>query len=290
MLGNAGVDLVLPVPRLPRPGETLVATGLSRAPGGKGLNQAVVAARAGAETLFLAPVGDDPDGHFVALRLQNEPFAALRLVTVPHPTDLSLILVGADAENSIVTAGPCAEALDEDTAIAFAAAAEPGDVLMLQGNLSQSVTRAAASTGRERGAVVLLNPAPLRWPADPVLAWCDTVVANRLEASAITGFEEVRTAALALLERGPATAIVTLGADGCLCADRTGVRLTPAPSVAAVDSTGAGDTFCGLLAACMARGWAMERGIAAAQRAAALTVTRAGAYDALPQPDELAWL
>ena len=108
VLGNAGVDLVLPVPRLPRPGETLVAAGLTRAPGGKGLNQAVMAARTGAETLFLAPVGDDPDGHFVACRLRAEPFASLRLVTVPHPTDLSLILVGADAENSIVTAGPCA--------------------------------------------------------------------------------------------------------------------------------------------------------------------------------------
>ena len=162
--------------------------------------------------------------------------------------------------------------------------------MVLQGNLSQGVTRAAASTGRERGAFVLLNAAPLRWPMDPVLAWCDAVVANRLEATAITGLEEARAAAAALRDRGPATAIVTLGAEGCLCADRTGIRHTPAPSVAAVDSTGAGDTFCGLLAASLARGWPMERGIEAAQRAAALTVTRPGAYDALPQPDELARL
>lgn len=106
VLGNRGVDMVLRVPRLLRPGETLVAGDLTRAPGGKGLNQAVAAARAGAETWFLAPIGDDPDGRFVAGHLAAEAFASLRLAAVPHATDISVILVGTDAENSIVTAGP----------------------------------------------------------------------------------------------------------------------------------------------------------------------------------------
>ena len=113
VLGNAGVDLVLPLPRLPLPGETLVATSLSRAPGGKGLNQAVVAARAGAETRFMAPIGDDADGRMVADHLAGEPFVARLLIRLPRPTDLSVVMVGADAENSIVSVGECADALDE---------------------------------------------------------------------------------------------------------------------------------------------------------------------------------
>ena len=133
VLGNAGVDLSLRLPRLPLAGETLVGSGLARAPGGKGLNQAVVAARTGVGTWFLTPVGDDPDGRFVANRLAAEAFASLRLVRVAYATDVSVLMVGADGENSIVTAGPCAEALDAATAAEFAADAGPRDVLLLRG-------------------------------------------------------------------------------------------------------------------------------------------------------------
>jgi ribokinase len=289
VLGNAGVDLSLRVPRLPRPGETLMAGSLARAPGGKGLNQAVTAARAGAETWFLAPVGCDADGRFIAESLAAEGFASLRLVTVPRAaTDLSVILVGADAENCIVTAGPCADALDEASAAEFASGAEAGDVVLLQGNLSLSATLAAARAAAGRAARVLLNPAPLRWTAAPVLTHCAAVVANQGEAAEITGHADPRDAAAKLRAMGPALAMVTLGAAGCVRADATGVRALPAAPVQAVDTTGAGDTFCGVLAACLARGWPVSDGLAAAQRAAAITASRPGAYAALPRRDELA--
>ena len=287
VLGNAGVDLALQVPRLPRPGETLMAAGLARAVGGKGLNQAVVATRAGAETWLLAPIGGDPDGRLVADQLALEMFASLRLVTVPHATDLSVILVGADAENSIVTAGPCADALDKTVAAEFASRAVPGDVLLLQGNLSHEATLAAARTGTQRGARVLLNTAPLRWPVVPMLAHCAAVVANQGEAAAITGHADPWQAAVALRAMGPVLAVVTLGAAGCLCADATGEHALPAVPVHAVDTAGAGDTLCGVLGACLAQGWSASDGIAAAQRAAAITVSRPGAYAALPRRDEL---
>ena len=288
VLGNAGVDLALRVPRLPRPGETLMASGLTRAPGGKGLNQAVVAARAGAETWFLAPIGGDPDGRFVADRLAAEAFASLRLVNMPHATDISVILVGADAENSIVTTGPCANALDETMAAEFASAAGPDDVLLLQGNLSQEATVAAACTGAERGALVLLNAAPLRWRIQPVLAHCAAVIANHVETAEITGLPGPQEAATALRAMGPALAVITLGAAGCLRADATGIHMMAATPVQAVDTTGAGDTFCGVLGACLAQGWAVSDSLDAAQQAAAITVRRPGAYAALPRRDELA--
>ena len=287
VLGNAGIDLVMPVARLPLPGETLIATGLSRAPGGKGLNQAVVAARAGAETRFMAAVGDDADGRLVADRLAAEPFVARLLIRLPHPTDLSVVMVGADAENSIVSVGPCADALDETSAAGFAASAAPGDVLLMQGNLSLAATVAAAKTGNARGALVMLNAAPSRWPAATVLAHCAVVVVNQLEAAQITAQLGPVRAAEALLAAGPRLAVVTLGPVGCLYVDQTGTHAGPPPQVRAVDTTGAGDAFCGMLAACLAHGRSHASSVDAAQRAAAITVTRAGAYAALPRRDEL---
>ena len=291
VLGNAGLDLSLRVPRLPHRGETLMAAGLTRSPGGKGLNQAVAAARAGAETWFLAPVGDDPDGRFIAEALAGEGFASLRLVTIPGAaTDFSVILVSVDAENSIVTAGPCADALDEALAAEFASGAVPGDVLLLQGNLSLASTLAAARTAAGHGARVLLNPAPLRWPVVPILAHCTAVVANQGEAAEITGQADPREAAAMLRAMGPALAVVTLGAAGCLCADAAGLRALPAAPAQVVDTTGAGDAFCGVLAARLAQGWTTSDSLAAAQRAAALTVGRPGSYAAMLRREELAGL
>lgn len=287
VLGNAGVDLVFPVPRLPQPGETLMASGFARAPGGKGLNQAVVAARAGAETRFMAPIGDDADGRLIADQLASEPFVARLLIRLPRPTDLSVVLVGADAQNSIVSIGPCADALDETSGSAFAASAEPGDVLLMQGNLSLATTLAAAKAGAARGAIVILNPAPLRWSPAPVLIHCTAVIANQFEAAEITGTRSPSRAAATFRASGARLAVVTLGPVGCLYEDDTGTHAVPPLPVHVADTTGAGDAFCGMLAACLARGWPHGSSIDAAQKAAAITVGRPGAYEALPRQDEL---
>ncbi len=287
VLGNAGADLVMAVTRLPLPGETRMATDVSRAPGGKGLNQAVVAARSGAETRFMAAIGDDPDGRLIAEKLADEPFVARLLIRLPHPTDFSVVMVSDDAENSIVTAGVCADALDETSAVAFAGSATAGDVLLLQGNLSLSVTLAAAKAGALKRALVVLNPAPLRWPVADVLAHCTAVVANQIEAAEITGLAGPARAAAALRAFGPRLAVVTLGAVGCVYEDESGTHAVPPLPARAVDTTGAGDTFCGMLAVGLARGWSAARCIDAAQRAAAITVSRPGAYAALPRAEEL---
>ena len=278
VLGNAGIDLSISVPVLPRPGETLVGDALQRAPGGKGLNQAVMAARAGAEVWFCAPLGSDAEGRYVTDQLRRERFGGLHLPCPGPPTDTSVLLVAADGENCIVTAGACADALPTAEADAFAAGSRAGDVLLLQGNLSQDATITAARTGRAHGARVVLNTAPLRWPVQPVLAQCWGVVANAVEAYGITEHHGL-DAALALAAMGPALAVVTLGSGGCVAVP--GGR-HPAPGVEAVDSTGAGDAFCGVLAAALALGMEPQRAIAAAQSAAAFTVGRRGAYAALP--------
>ena len=275
VLGNAGLDLGLRLPRVPTLGETLVGSHGFQAPGGKGLNQAVAAARAGAAVHFMAPVGPDVEAEAVRTALAAEPLASLSLPILALPTDRSILMLLPDGENCIVSLGECADALDPLQAAAFAGSARAGDILLVQGNLSAAATRAAAAACAGR---VMLNTAPLRWDVRPLLPYCAVVVANRVEATTITG----HASAVALYDAGAAVAVVTLGAEGCLVADASGERHFPASPARLVDSTGAGDAFCGTLAAQLAAGWPFPDAIAAAQRVAARTVERSGAYAALP--------
>jgi ribokinase len=287
VLGNAMMDLTLPMARLPLPGETVVADDLSRAPGGKGLNQAVVAARAGAEVFFQAAVGRDADAAFIAESLARERFAGLTLLPCDAPTDVSVILVAADAENSIVSLCRSADAMQPADATAFAAGLQPGDWLVVQGNLSLGVTVAACAAALARGGQVLFNAAPLRWRVQDVLAQTDSLVVNRVEAALLSGLDDPLEAARGLCAAGARRVIVTLGADGCLWLDGEMHHHRPAPAVQPVDSTGAGDSFCGVLAAALAGGLGLESAILRAQAAASLSVTRRGAFAALPSTAEL---
>ncbi len=279
VLGNASMDISVPVPRLPTPGETLMAGGITRAPGGKGLNQAVVAARAGAEVHFCAPIGRDGDAAAIRTALEAEPLASLTLPIFGAPTDVSMLLVAADGENCIVSTGACADSLTEAAAAAFVAGMAADDFLLIQGNLSLATTLAGL-----RGRVVL-NTAPLRWDFSSLLPRCEVVVANRVEASQITGLAEPGAAARLL---GGRTRIVTLGADGCVVADGDRLTTYAAVRMAAVDTTGAGDSFCGVLVAALACGFGLVEAVAMGQRGAALAVTRHGCFAALPTREELA--
>lgn len=284
VLGNAGIDLTLALPQLVRPGETAVATTAVRSPGGKGLNQAAAAARAGARVRFCAAVGDDADAAVIGAALARERFAELRLLAKPVPTDQSIVMVAADGENSVVSLCGCADALTGAEAAGFAAETAPGDVLLLQGNLSEQATAAAIDAAPAR---TVLNAAPLRWPINRLLPRCAVVVVNRGEAECVTGLSDPAAAAHRLRALGCATAIVTLGGAGCLWADRERQGHMPALAVKALDTTGAGDTFCGVLVARLARGADVPDAIATAQAAAALSVTRHGAFASVPSAAEL---
>ncbi|HMF66386.1 MAG TPA: ribokinase [Phyllobacterium sp.] len=288
VLGNAGLDLTLQLPRMPVEGETLLGDSVDSAPGGKGLNQAVAAARTGIQTIFHAPIGRDAQGQEITSALRVEGLAELELHRMPYPSDYSLLMVLPDGENSIVSAGSCAAALTVEMAEIFAAKASPGDVVMLQGNLTQASTLAALDIASARGAITLLNPAPLWWNVEALLFACDIIVVNRGEAEAITNHSEPAEAAAVLCKLGASLAIVTLGAGGCVAFDSEGTsRHYPAPHVNAIDTTGCGDTFCGVFAAMLAMGRSHETAINLAQSAAALTAQRLGAFTALPSHAEL---
>jgi ribokinase len=285
VLGNAGLDIGLALPRMPRPGETLVGESRGSLPGGKGLNQAVVACRAGVVPVgFVAALGDDAEGARVEAALLQEGFASLTLPRPGPATDCSVLMVMPDGENSIVTAGTCAAALPQHAAVADM---PPGAWLLMQGNLGRDTTIAACRAAQSRGVNIMVNTAPLPWDMRPVLPFCAVAVANAGEAEALTGCTGA-AAAEGMRHAGAAIAIVTLGADGCIVATPDETRTYPAALTRTVDTTGAGDTFCGVLAAGLASGWPIRRIIDAAQRAAALSVQRPGCFAALPSTAELA--
>lgn len=277
VIGNAGLDLPLAVSRLPLPGETLIGRADARAPGGKGLNQAVVAARCRGAVRFCAPLGND-DAETAVLEgyLRREGFAELHLPRLPHPTDFSLLMVLPDGENSIVSTSACSLAMSYAQAEPALHDLRDGDVVLLQGNLALDTTGAILAAAGRRGAMTVFNPAPF-WPgAENLVERCSLVIANRGEAEA-----------LGSSLRAARAAIVTLGAEGCTFMEGERRHSFAAEPVSEVDTTACGDAFCGVMAALLARGMAIADAIPRAQKAAALTAMRRGAYAALPSSEEL---
>ncbi|WP_454042558.1 ribokinase [Cellulosimicrobium sp. Marseille-Q8652] len=315
VVGSANVDLVVDVPRHPGAGETVLGGDLRRSPGGKGANQAVAAARAGgADTTFVGAVGRDDGADLLLASLDGAGVRTDRVARVDAATGTALITVSPDGENTIVVA-PGANAHvrlgAEDVARITAA-----DAVLAQLEVPLDVVRAAADA-RRFGVPMVLNAAPSRDLPDDVWAAVDVLVVNEHEAADLAGPADPGGAgradagradagradggpadalAVALLARVPAV-VVTLGGEGCLVARRgraagAGPELAVVPPFPAdvVDTTGAGDTFCGVLAAALARGDDLVDAARLAAAAGALAVARPGAQDAVPAAADVATL
>ena len=280
VVGSANVDVRLPVATIPRPGETVLAGPGSTAVGGKGANQAVAAARYGVATTFVGAVGDDDGAALVRGALSGAGVDLTCLRTVPGPTGVAYVMVGDDGDNAIVVASGANADPDPLTPDARAAI-EAAQVLLLQLEVPNERVREAAALARSAGAQVVLNAAPARSLPTEIWSLVDLLVVNEGEAAELGGSAE------ALLERVPAV-LVTLGGDGAVYLDRTGARVrVPAEKVSVVDTTAAGDTFCGVLGAALAQGAEMADAMRTAGRAAGITVTRVGAIDSIPTRAEL---
>lgn len=295
MLGSANLDVALRVPQLPRAGETVLAAPRVTGPGGKGLNQAVAAARAGVGTRFVGAVGTDPEGAQLLEVLAAEGIEAL-VQTMPGRTGLAVVMVDASGENVIVVdAGANSELVGLGPS--GLAAVTAANVLLMQLEIPLPTVADAAGVARTAGTTVVLNAAP-QAPLDARL--CDSIdllVVNEGEARAIatdgsSGRPGDRPGSTAdavdrdvdrLLERVPAV-LVTLGPRGALYRDRAGARhYEPGRRVTVVDTTAAGDTFAGYLAAALAEGMTVPAALARANAAAALAVGRRGAVAAVPR-------
>ncbi len=288
VVGNVCVDDTFYVDRLPRPGETVNAVATARGVGGKGANQAVAAARTGVDVVFRAALGADTDANFVRMALAGEvPLDGL--VALDTPTDRSTILVDAAGENVIVTAAASATAFDPAAAGSFLWPGQ-GDYLLMQGNLGTDVTKACLKIACDRGAGTILNPSPLG--SAPMLPEADIIIVNAVEAEALSGCTDPVEAARRLSRNGAASVVVTLGAGGALCLDRgaDAVERVAAPAVTAVDTSGAGDVFAGVLSGCLAHGLPLASAVKVGIQAASIAVTRRGTLAACPSRSEIAAL
>jgi ribokinase len=281
VVGSINVDLIVATARLPRPGETVLGGEFARHLGGKGANQAVAAARAGASVTMIGAVGRDADGEESVAALEAEGIDVSRIRRVDARTGVALIAVAPDGENQIVVA-PGANALvsADDASLPDV---ETGDGLMLAClEVPMAAVIAALGAARRIGLQPIVNPAPARQLPPEVLAAGPILTPNEEELLALTGEADADAAVASLLDAGARAVIVTLAAAGALLADGSGRQRFPARAVDVVDATGAGDAFSGVLASWLAQGHPLDVATEAANAAASLSVTRAGARGGMP--------
>ena len=285
VVGNATVDLIQRVERFALPGETLLCSAMVVCAGGKGMNQAIAAARTGAPTRLHAPAAADTHGELLARAAAAEPGLEVDWLAVAPPTDISTIWIDAAGENMIVSAAAAAASMGAAQAAAACASLGAGDVLLVQGNLSQAATTAAIAQARTKGARTVLNTAPMRpWMA-ALLPEVDLVIANAVEAAELSGGSDPPEAAL--LRAGARAAVVSHGRDGAWLATQHGRFKVDAAAVAAADTAGAGDVLAGTLAGLLAQGSTLEAALQVAVAAASLSVTRPGTTPSFPSRDEV---
>ena len=288
VVGNAALDTTLEVDRLPRPGESILVRAVREDLGGKGLNQAVAAARAGAQVAFCAAIGDDAASEAIKARLAQEGIYAGGVRQGPGPTDRTTVFVMPDAENAIATSTRHARSLKATNVIGTIDRAKPGDVLLMQGNLTLETTLAAAREARSFGAMVVLNPSPISDDYAALWPHVDIVVVNADECATLSGTTDAESGRGEFTDAGVQAVVVTRGAQDVILVERTSVAWVDVPSVTAVDTTGAGDAFCGVFVAGVAAGLSRIDAIERAVVAAAIAVTRPGAIASIPRREELA--
>jgi ribokinase len=288
VVGSINTDLVVAVERLPAPGETVSGGTFARHGGGKGANQAVAAARLGASVAIVGAVGDDEFGSQALEELVSEGVdvgAVARLDGVV--SGVAAIVVDASGENQIaVASGANARVEPSQVTAALRLDAPPG-VVLLTHEIPDGALSAAASAAARAGWTLILNPAPAREIAAAVLDAGPLLTPNASEAERLTGESDPEAAARALHARTGAPVLVTLGARGALLLD-DGASPLPAPTVDAIDTTGAGDTVNGALAAELARGRSLAEAASFALAAAALSTRAPGARGGMPRRDEVA--
>ncbi|WP_043199737.1 ribokinase [Pseudomonas putida] len=294
VVGSLNMDLVARAQRLPRAGETLPGESFFTVPGGKGANQAVAVARLGGSVAMIGNVGDDDYGRQLHRALYVEGIDCQGVSTCPGMSSgVALITVDAASQNCIVIIPGGNGLLTPQSVQRFDALLQAAEVVICQLEVPADTVAWTLARAHELGKQVILNPAPATGPLPADwFARIDYLTPNESEAEALTGVavtdqDSARRAGERLLQLGAGKVIITLGAQGALLVTANGHQHFPAPVVQPLDTTAAGDTFIGGFAAGLVRGLEEGEAIAFGQRAAALSVTRAGAQPSIPYLAEL---
>lgn len=281
--GSVNLDFVVRAPHIPHPGETVLGRNFATYPGGKGANQAVACARAGgARTALLAALGTDAFAAPLEAALQQAG-VDLHAIRVPEqPTGTAFVCVSDDAENAITVAPGANQCLQAEHLPSLDGISH----LLLQLETPLSTVTAYAQAAHQRGITVVLNAAPAQPLPAELLACVDVLVVNESELATVA--KHTGTVAHRLQRLNVPTAVVTIGRQGCCTRSHGKFYLQPAFPVHAVDSTGAGDTFCGTLVAALSQGADLPRALQVASAAAALACTQRGAQTSIPNADAVA--
>lgn len=288
VIGSSNTDMVINLPELPRPGQTITGGKFQVFGGGKGANQAIAARRAGAEVALIAAVGDDDFGRAATGTFDEEGIDTSGIqVLAEHPSGVATIFVSAAGENCIGVAPGANAALLPDVLAAQERKFADADVLLMQLETPLATIERATDLADRHGLRVVLNPAPAAALPDTLIARLFCITPNETEAEALTGIavadtESAGAAAERLLDKGAANVIVTLGSKGALLCNGDERRLLPAPSVNVVDTTGAGDTLNGVFCARIAAGYQLQDALQVAIDAASISVQSPGAIASIP--------
>lgn len=292
VIGSLNTDMIAQLPRIPKPGETVLGGRFSTAAGGKGANQAVAAHRAGGEVSFVGCIGDDMFGDRMIGEFVREGINAAYVRRKHVPSGVALIFVAADGQNSIAVApGANAQLTVADVKRAKAVFYE-ADAMLIQLEIPMPTVATAIKLAAKADLPVILNPAPAQKLPDELLRHVSILTPNETEVEMLTGVKvrdvsSARRATRLLHKRGVPTVIITLGSRGAFLSAEGVEELMPAFRAKAVDSTAAGDVFNGALAVGLAERLGLKAAVRFANAAAAISVTRLGAQPSAPQRKEI---
>ena len=287
VFGSLNLDLVISASRLPRAGETLQGGGFLMNPGGKGANQAVACGKLGGKVFMGGCVGDDVFGRILLKSLKQNNVCAESVRVIPKTNSGVAMITVIDGDNRIILeagANACADRRDAD---ALLSRARKGDIFLTQLENSPEIAGYALAAAKGKGMFTILNPAPA---ADAIVPWfpyVDVIIPNETEYESYTGMREICPGRNLFFDAGIRRVVVTLGKRGYCCLTPTEVVCEDCIKAPVVDTTAAGDTFCGALAVRLAEGVSLAEALRYANSAAALTVTRHGAQSAIPTRDEV---
>lgn len=291
VIGSTNIDMIAQVPRLPKAGETVIGGTFAQAYGGKGANQAVAASRVGGEVTFISCVGDDVFGAETIQHFQKEGICTDFLFKEKSTaTGIALIMVDEKGTNSIAVASGANERLSPHHIDQARWALAEAEIVLLQLEIPLETVIYAIDLAKQIGKKVLLNPAPARELPKSLLSKVDVLIPNEIEAEMLTNIKlhgESKAVGESLLSLGVGTVIITLGEKGCYVIDSQSAQQLSAPQVKAVDTTAAGDIFCGTLAVGLAEQMTLAEAVRFASAASALSVTKLGAQPSAPYRDEV---
>lgn len=293
VVGSYNTDLSIKAERIPLPGETVIGGIFSEGGGGKGANQAVAAARAGASVSFIAKVGQDALGDKAVRQLKDEGINTAAMFQDPNiPTGVAFIMIDARGENSIVVASGANARLTPKDIGSVHQEFSRTSVLLVQLESPLDTVMASVVTARQNGLTVILNPAPAQVLTRELLQYVDIITPNKVEAEMITGIavtniESMEAITRKFNEMGVKHVLITLGSKGVYAGTPTMMELVPAIKAPTVDSTGAGDVFSGALAAFISGQMPIEQAVRMANAAASISVTRMGAQTSAPKREEI---